>query len=144
MFGRRLLMVTGAAAAAMPAATREAVAQTARPLLVFVGDQTSEACKIWRTHWEPLFLASAAYKKLDYRVINAPTAAQLSKQETWPADLRWLLDTFLMSQVGVQEGFEVPRFFLVQNRQVMASTAGNNAWRDIMWPTILDVTGTSN
>ncbi|MDP1841765.1 MAG: hypothetical protein Q8L19_24975 [Reyranella sp.] len=120
-----------------------AKAQAGRPLLVLASDDTSEACKVWRTQWEPLFLASAAYKKLDYRVVNATTSALLSKQQTWPADLRWLLDTFLMSQVGVQEGFEVPRFFLVQNRQVTMSTAGNNAWRDAMWPTILDVTGTS-
>ena len=76
-------------------------------------------------------------------MINPATSALLGKQQSWPADLRWLLDTFLMSQVGVQEGFEVPRFFLVQNRQVTMSTSGNNAWRDVMWPTILDVTGTS-
>ncbi len=132
--------------ALMPAATGVAgmaEAQAGRPMLVLASDDTSPACKVWRTQWEPLFLASAAYKKLDYRVVNAPTAALLSKQQTWPADLRWLLDTFLMSQVGVEEGFEVPRFFLVQNRQVTMSTAGNNAWRDAMWPTILDVTGTS-
>ena len=120
-----------------------AAAQTGRPLLVLVSDDTSPACKVWRTQWEPLFLASPAYKKLDYRVVNAATSKLLSQQQTWPADLRWLLDTFLMSQVGVEEGFEVPRFFLVQNRQVTMSTAGNNAWRDVMWPTILDVTGTS-
>ncbi len=143
MFDRRSLMVGGLAAAAAASLARVAQAQSGRPMLVFVGDQTSEACKIWRTQWEPLFLASPAFKKLDYRVINPATSALLGKQQSWPADLRWLLDTFLMSQVGVQEGFEVPRFFLVQNRQVTMSTSGNNAWRDVMWPTILDVTGTS-
>ncbi len=143
MFDRRSLMVGGLAAAAAASLARVAQAQSGRPMLVFVGDQTSEACKIWRTQWEPLFLASPAFKKLDYRVINPATSALLGKQQSWPADLRWLLDTFLMSQVGVQEGFEVPRFFLVQNRQVTMSTSGNNAWRDVMWPTILDVTDTS-
>jgi hypothetical protein len=59
-----------------------------------------------------------------------------------PADLRWLLDTFLMSQQGAWEEYETPRFFLLQNGQVTASTAGNNGWRDFMWPTILDVTNT--
>ena len=142
MFNRRLLMMGGTASAAALLA-RAAEAQAGRPMLVFVGDQTSEACKVWQSQWEPLFVASAAYRKLDYRVINPATSSLLSKQQTWPADLRWLLDTFLMSQVGVQEGFEVPRFFLVQNRQVTMSTSGNNAWRDVMWPTILDVTGTS-
>ena len=58
------------------------------------------------------------------------------------ADLRWLLDTFLMSQQGAWEEYETPRFFLLQNGSVTASTAGNNGWRDYMWPTILDVTNT--
>ena len=92
-------------------------------MLVFVGDQTSEDCKVWRTQWEPLFVASPVYKKLDYRVIYPPSARRCSpSSRRWPADLRWLLDTFLMSQVGVQEGFEVPRFFLVQNKQVTFSS----------------------
>lgn len=142
MLNRRSFVVGGLVSTALGFAD-VATAQAGRPLLVLASDDASPACKVWRTQWEPLFLASAAYKKLDYRVVNAPTAALLSKQQTWPADLRWLLDTFLMSQVGVEEGFEVPRFFLVQNRQVTMSTAGNNAWRDAMWPTILDVTGTS-
>jgi hypothetical protein len=73
-------------------------------------------------------------------MIYPERSALLSRQQTWPADLRWLLDTFLMSQVGVQEGFEVPRFFLVQNKQVTFSTSGNNGWREVMWPTLLDVT----
>jgi hypothetical protein len=143
MHGRRSLMIGATASAAVASLAGVAAGQAGRPMLVFVGDQTSEACKVWRTQWEPLFLASAAYKKLDYRVINPARSSLLAKQQSWPADLRWLLDTFLMSQVGVQEGFEVPRFFLVQNRQVTMSTSGNNAWRDVMWPTILDVTGTS-
>jgi hypothetical protein len=143
MFGRRSLIRAGMASVAAAGLAGTAAAQTDRPMLVFVGDQISEACKIWRTKWEPLFVASAAYKKLDYRVVNPAEPSLLAKQESWPADLRWLLDTFLMSQVGVQEGFEVPRFFLVQNRQVTLSTAGINAWRDVMWPTLLDVTGTS-
>lgn len=144
MFDRRSLMAGGLAAAAAASLAGVSRAQAGgRPMLVFVGDQTSEACKIWRTKWEPLFVASPAFKKLDYRIVNPAKSSLLAKPQSWPADLHWLLDTFLMSQVGVQEGFEVPRFFLVQNRQVTMSTSGNNAWRDIMWPTILDVTGTS-
>jgi hypothetical protein len=131
----------GAAASAMVSVARVATAQAGRPMLVFVGDQTSAACKVWRTQWEPLFVASPVYKKLDYRVIYPERSALLSRQQTWPADLRWLLDTFLMSQVGVQEGFEVPRFFLVQNEQVTFSTSGNSGWREVMWPTLQDVTG---
>ena len=135
-------MAAGLALATTSSLARIATAQAGRPMLVFVGDQTSEACKMWRTQWEPLFVASPVYKKLDYRVIFPASPSLLAKQQTWPADLRWLLDTFLMSQVGVQEGFEVPRFFLVQNRQVTFSTSGNSGWREVMWPTLLDVTNT--
>jgi hypothetical protein len=133
-------MMGATASAAAVSLACVAQAQAGRPMLVFVGDQTSEDCKVWRTQWEPLFVASPVYKKLDYRVIYPERSALLSKQQTWPADLRWLLDTFLMSQVGVQEGFEVPRFFLVQNKQVTFSTSGNNGWREVMWPTLQDVT----
>jgi len=142
MIDRRTLMAAGLALATTSSLARIATAQAGRPMLVFVGDQTSEACKVWRTQWEPLFVASPVYKKLDYRVIFPASSSLLAKQQTWPADLRWLLDTFLMSQVGVQEGFEVPRFFLVQNRQVTFSTSGNSGWREVMWPTLLDVTNT--
>ena len=140
MPSRRSLMISGMASAAAASLARAAEAQAGRPMLVFVGDQASEDCKVWRTQWEPLFVASPVYKKLDYRVIYPERSALLSKQQTWPADLRWLLNTFLMSQVGVQEGFEVPRFFLVQNKQVTFSTSGNNGWREVMWPTLQDVT----
>ena len=137
---KRRSVTIGSMATAAATLAGAAEAQAGRPMLVFVGDQTSEDCKVWRTQWEPLFVASPVYKKLDYRVIYPERSALLSKQQTWPTDLRWLLDTFLMSQVGVQEGFEVPRFFLVQNRQVTFSTSGNNGWREVMWPTLQDVT----
>ena len=140
MLKRRSLMIGSVVSATGGSFAGAARAQAGRPMLVFVGDQTSEACKVWRTQWEPLFIASPVYKKLDYRVIYPERSALLSKQQTWPADLRWLLDTFLMSQVGVQEGFEVPRFFLVQNKQVTFSTSGNSGWREVMWPTLQDVT----
>ncbi len=62
------------------------------------------------------------------------------KPANWPSDLRWVLDAFLMSQVGVEQGAETPRFFLIQGGQITMTAVGNNAWRDIMWPTLLDVT----
>jgi hypothetical protein len=134
-------MMGATASAAAVSLARVAQAQAAaRPMLVFVGDQTSEDCKVWRTRWEPIFVASPMFKKIDYRVIYPEKSSMLSKQQTWPADLRWLLDTFLMSQVGVEEGFEVPRFFLVQNKQVTFATSGNDGWREVMWPTLQDVT----
>jgi len=119
-----------------------AATQSARAALVLVCHDQSESCKTWRSQWQPLFAASPAYKMIDIRTINAPTAKAMMQPAAWPADLRWLLDTFLMSQQGAWEEYETPRFFLLQNGSVTASTAGNNGWRDYMWPTILDVTNT--
>jgi hypothetical protein len=144
---RRFSMAALAMAAAMlcvpvveaqtPPATK-----SARPALILVCHDQSEPCKTWRSQWQPMFASSPAYKMIDLRTINAPTAKAMMQRTAWPADLRWLLDTFLMSQQGAWEEYETPRFFLLQNGQVTASTAGNNGWREFMWPTILDVTNT--
>jgi hypothetical protein len=138
------------AAVAMAAATlcipvveaQTPAAGSARPVLVLVCHDQSEPCKTWRSQWQPLFAGSPAYKMIDMRTINAPTAKAMAQPAAWPADLRWLLDTFLMSQQGAWEEYETPRFFLLQNGSVTASTAGDNGWREYMWPTILDVTNT--
>ncbi len=147
MLTRRSLVVGGAALAvpSLPARAAHAQAagtQAAKPMLVFAGDETSPACKVWRTQWEPMFKQSPTFQKLDYRVVFTRTPALLLKPASWPADLRWVLDAFLMSQVGVEQGSETPRFFLVQNGQITFTAVGNNAWRDVMFPTLLDVTGT--
>ncbi len=148
MFKRRSVIAGGLSLAAAPMLARTAAAQGtaggaaqgAKPILIFAGDETSEACKVWRTQWEPLFKQAPVFQKVDYRVVFPKTAALLLKPASWPSDLRWVLDAFLMSQVGVEQGAETPRFFLVQNGQITFTAVGNNAWRDVMWPTLLDVT----
>jgi len=139
MLGRRTLVVGSFALAA----SSDARAQSGRPMVVFLGDQVSGECKTWRAQWEPLFVASDGYKKLDYRVVYPADSSQLLRQETWPPHLRWILDTFLASEDGVQRGKVTPRFFLVQNRQITFTATGIAGWRDAMWPMILSVTGTS-
>ena len=143
---RRFLMAALAMAAAvfsLPAVEAQTpTTKTARPVLVLVCHDQSEACKTWRSQWQPLFAGSPASKMIDVRTINAATAKAMMQPAAWPSDLRWLLDTFLMSQQGAWEEYETPRFFLLQNGSVTASTAGNNGWREFMWPTILDVTNT--
>ena len=88
---------------------------------------------------EPNSICAAGQLLRDYDCL---VDAVRDGEPDWPDDLRWLLDTFLMSQQGAWEEYETPRFFLLQNGSVTASTAGNNGWREFMWPTILDVTNT--
>jgi len=139
MIRRRIVVAGGLALAA----TATARAQAGRPMVVFLGDQASQECKTWRIQWEPLFVASDAYKKADFRAIYPADATLLLKQETWPADLRWILDTFLASEDGVERSRVTPCFFLVQNRQITFTSTGIAGWRDAMWPMILSVTGTT-
>lgn len=141
MFKRRSVMAGGLSLAASTVFSRGASAQgTKKPLLIFAGDETSEACKVWRTQWEPLFKQAPVFQKVDYRVVFPKTPALLLKPASWPADLRWVLDAFLMSEVGIDQGAETPRFFLIQGGQITFTAVGNNAWRDVMWPTLLAVT----
>jgi hypothetical protein len=146
MFNRRFLMAGGLAMAGAPFVARIAQAQAqapaGRPMLVFMGYETSEECKTWRSKWEPIFVGTPAYKKMDYRAIYPATVSLLLKQESWPADIRWVLDTFLASEDGAQRGTVVPRFLLVQNQQVIFTATGNKGWQEAMWPTIMDVTAT--
>src|SRR5882672_7180071 len=100
MASRRIL-VFGGLAWAVGSGTR---AQSVRPMVVFLGDQTSAECKTWRAQWEPLFVGSDGYKKLDYRVVYPAENSQLLMRESWPPHLRWILDTFLASEDGVQRG----------------------------------------
>ena len=147
MFNRRFLMAGGLAMAAAPSmaqtqAPPPAPAKTSRPMLVFMGHAGSEECKTWRSTWEPIFVGTPAYKKMDYRAIYPANASLLLKQDSWPADTRWVLDTFLASEDGAQRGNVVPRFLLIQNQQVIFTATGIKGWQDAMWPTIMDVTAT--
>ncbi len=141
MVVKKILMAVSALAAAVVLAPM-AGAQSGKPVLIFACDDASEPCKVWRSQWQPIFAGSPAYKMIDFRTVNAPTAQALLKPSAWPADLRWVLDTFLMSQAGQWQEYETPRFFLLQDGSITASTGGNNGWRDFMWPTLLDVTNT--
>jgi hypothetical protein len=64
------------------------------------------------------------------------------KEEFWPADARWILTEFLMSDEGAQRGNVTPRFILANNKKIVFTTTGNAGWKEQMWPKIEDVTGT--
>lgn len=142
MILKRIAMAV-AALVALASAPGPATAQSGGPLtLVYACDLQSEPCKAWTTQWEPVFRSSPAGSKVTLRKVEAPTAKALLQQESWPADLRWVLDVFLMSQQGVQNSYETPRFFLLQNNSISFASVGDNGWREFMWPTILDMTNT--
>ena len=64
------------------------------------------------------------------------------KEEHWPADARWVLTEFQMSDEGAQRGNQTPRFILAQNNKIIFTATGNPGWKDKMWPKIAELTGT--
>jgi hypothetical protein len=64
------------------------------------------------------------------------------KEAFWPADSRWVLTEFQMSEEGAQRGNATPRFILAQGNKIIFTVTGNAGWKDKMWPKILEVTGT--
>lgn len=66
------------------------------------------------------------------------------QEENWPADARWILTEFLMSDEGAQRGYWTPRFILAQDDRIVFTTTGNDGWKQKMWPRLLEVTGTAS
>ena len=128
------------AALALPLSSL-ALAQTGKPLVVFLGNDQCGFCKVWRMQAEPIFTSSETFKKLDYRVVHPATFEAMLQEESWPADLRWLLTEFEMSDEGAQHGLWTPRFFLVRDRKIVLTVTGNDAWKSRMLPAIADATG---
>lgn len=91
-----------------------------------------------------MFLKSDAFKKLDYRIVHPANAELILKEDYWPADARWILTEFQMSDEGAQRGYWTPRFILAQDHKIIFTTTGNNGWKQKMWPRILEVTGTTS
>jgi hypothetical protein len=86
---------------------------------------------------------SAAFEKLDYRIVHPANGDLILKEQFWPADTRWVLTDFLMSDEGAQRGNHTPRFILAEDHKITFTTTGNGGWKEKMWPKILEVTGTS-
>ena len=86
---------------------------------------------------------SAAYKKLDYRIVHPANQSLVLKEEYWPVDAQWILPAFLISDEGRTQPDTTPRFILAQDHKIILAVTGNAGWKDRMWPTILKVTGTT-
>ena len=75
-------------------------------------------------------------------MVHPADAPLILKEEHWPADARWVLTEFLMSEEGAQRGNRTPRFILAQGNKILFTTTGNAGWKDGMWPKLVEVTGT--
>ncbi len=64
------------------------------------------------------------------------------KEEAWPAEARWILTEFLMSDEGAQRGNVTPRFIIAQNQKIVLTATGNGGWKDTIWPRIQEMTAT--
>ena len=50
------------------------------------------------------------------------------KEEYWPADAKWVLPAFLMSDEGKARPDATPRFILAQDGKIILAVTGNNAF----------------
>lgn len=89
-----------------------------------------------------MLLKSEVISKIDYRIVHPANGDLILKEEFWPADARWILTEFLMSDEGAQRGNVTPRFILANNKKIVFTTTGNAGWKEQMWPKIEDVTAT--
>lgn len=75
--------------------------------------------------------------------MHPANADLILQEEFWPADARWILTDFLMSDEGAQRGNWTPRFILARNNKIVLTTTGNGGWKQKMWPKIMEVTRTT-
>lgn len=141
MLSRRFVMAGGLAAAAAPSLMGVAHAQAGKPILVVLGNTVDASHKLWRSRSEPEFLKSDAFKKLDYTAIFPKTDELMVKEESWPADTRWILAAFLTTKEGKDLANDQPHFILAQDKKIVFIAIGNGGWRDKMLPKIAEMTG---
>ena len=65
------------------------------------------------------------------------------QEQSWPADVRWMLADFQMSDEGAQRAYWTPRFFVAQDQKIVLTATGLDGWKTKIWPKILEVTGSS-
>jgi hypothetical protein len=134
-------MQGGLAVTAAPSLINTARAQTGKPMLVFLGNAEDEAHKRWRRQSEQPFQKSDAFQKLDYRVVFPKSGDLMLKEESWPADARWVLAEFLNTREGKGLATDQPHFILAQDKKIILVAVGNGGWPIKMLPKIAEVTG---
>lgn len=101
-----------------------------RPVtLVYLRAANCPYCLSWERNVEPKWLASVERGKVSYRALSFATFRDLTTDDVWPTDLKWIRD-----ELNVKKG--TPRWILVKDREVLAKALGSNHWGDIMMPAI--------
>jgi hypothetical protein len=82
---------------------------------------------------------SAAFKKLDYRVVHTANASTILQEQHWSTDSRWILTEFLMSDEGAQRPNLTPRFILGRSDRIVLTAVGTRGWKEEMLPKINEI-----
>ncbi len=123
---RRAFLGIAAAAIAVPAAARRALAADAKPTLVYLSAEDCPTCRYWEKGYQAKFQASAAAKAVTFRTVMVHSLRDTREKARWPADLEWL-----RVQAPPQA---TPRFFLVRDKQIIVRGDGIDGWTDVIVP----------
>lgn len=97
--------------------------------LVYVGADDCAPCRQWRdAHWSAVRHATA-FSAIAFVEVRAPRAADLLRDEYWPAALRPL-------RAEIPKGAGVPLWLLVEYGTVAARAWGEAGWRDNILPAL--------
>lgn len=130
---RRAFLAGLAAAAAAPAFAGRALAAARKPTLIYLSAEDCPTCRYWERGFEGQFKASAEAKAVHFRTVMVHSLTNLREKARWPADLEWL-----RVQVPKQA---TPRFFLIENRKVLARGDGIDGWKYVIVPRLKKLAG---
>lgn len=102
--------------------------------LVYLRAPNCPFCLSWERSTEPQWLESSERAKLSYRALSFATFKDLTQDEVWPDDLKWIRD-----ELNIRSG--TPRWVLVEGREVLGKALGSNRWDSVMMPEIRKAVG---
>lgn len=101
-----------------------------RPVSVlYIRSDSCPYCRRWEAVAEQRWLASDTRPKVVYRVLDFPHFRDISGDDGWPADLRWVRE-----QEGLKRG--TPRYIVIRDREVLISEYGTASWLNDVLPLI--------
>jgi hypothetical protein len=114
---RRVFLAAGLLSSALAPA-----AEAARKLtVVYVGGWDCEPCTRWKNASKAQWVASPAYRKVQYVEVDAPRLKEAYQPRYWPDELKPILE-----QLPRKSG--TPRFLIVRDRKVLQNQFGAGTW----------------